>query len=1118
MRFLPLLIASLAIALSITSTSAQICNQPAACPTNPAQVPTPFFSLTFDSPVSSAVSYTYLPSSGDGCNHTGLVVLGASGGISDGTGQDYIDLNSNSTAQSAGATIPSLGMTTDGGNLTNGTRGWTFETTFKAFSKTTWAKMFCIGNGAGPADILMGFNGAFNNGNFEIDFTMDTATGLSGPRTNSGAGNIVVTPVINLGSWYHMVVVVQQVDAAGQYANWFAYVNGVQSGATGTTQFTVPDAARPGAYLGRSCYNPDALFNGTIDAFRIYNSALTADQVSSLYAQQMGNCTIPVVANPIITSLFPFIPFANISTPPTPIWSLNFSSNPIPTAVGANGTASYTWESVDLGDVPCNVSTYHQGLILLAGGPDVTENWSDPSWVNLSATTGPNSVGNAVLPILGGPTFSNGSISAGNAGLTFEVVFKPALMETWAKLFDFGSNRATYLNITCANDLVLGWVSNSLQYMNFEVCDASGNGISTGSFGPFLAGQWYHVVITLQQVNGSLANWYIYSNNVLVSVTSNGPFPQGLARPWSTLGKSNWNDESWSGWIDTLNIYNQAVSPAQVQTMFTNAMGPSGAVSCAFNVSTSPDIPSSALYYELTFASNPAQTTPAAYQWIAFDPSDTLGNQAVHTGIVNISGCIPGNCAGSYINMSASTGNHSVGKVLGDVGGLGTGSINDNSVGWSFEYTFKPFFNTTWAKLMDLGDGNGGGVGDWEIFMGWYNNANYFDMGVIWQTTQDYSDTAHAQMDDLNPATPVLSFNTWYHMVMVLSYSYLQSETSEGTITYDGGIDYASYLVYLNGVLVANSSSNLYPPKVTRIHSCLGKSNYGDPFWQGLIDTFRVYSIALNPNQVTTLYQSSLQPPTSASSSSGVPSGNLTSSSSVPSGNVTSSSSGLFSNATSSSSGLFSNATSSSSAPAANVTSSSSGPSGINVTLSSSSSSAPVISGNASSSSSFAVAVNVSSSSARGSSSSPAVSAVSSSSAVSAVTSALSQISSAPSAVSAVSSATSAIVQSSSVTSALPATSAPSSAAVQASSSSSSPAATSAVSPPSSSSAPIGSVTSSSPVSPFVTSVTSLASSSSAIPSSTSTLPPTTVSGADAQAGVVLALMLTIMGVIAMVL
>lgn len=164
-----------------------VCNTPQlTCPASAAtQVPNPFYSLTFDvdptSLVGGTTNYAWLATdSSEDCPyvHSGIVNLGltsGNGGNSDGSGLGYIDLNATTGPNSAGSALTSLANvgSPSTGLVTQGTSGWSFEFTGKAYSQTAWAKFYCMGQGAGVYDILQGLVGGTN----EIDHTLNYATG-----------------------------------------------------------------------------------------------------------------------------------------------------------------------------------------------------------------------------------------------------------------------------------------------------------------------------------------------------------------------------------------------------------------------------------------------------------------------------------------------------------------------------------------------------------------------------------------------------------------------------------------------------------------------------------------------------------------------------------------------------------------------------------------------------------------------------------------------------------------------------------------------------------------------------------------------------------------------------
>jgi len=97
--------------------------------------------------------------------------------------------------------------------------------------------------------------------------------------------------------------------------------------------------------------------------------------------------------------------------------------------------------------------------------------------------------------------------------------------------------------------------------------------------------------------------------------------------------------------------------------------------------------------------------------------------------------------------------------------------------------------------------------------------------------------TAGVQQEIIS--TVVLPLSTWHHLAVVLP---------EGS-PYTGEL-------YVDGVSVAtNAAMTLHAADLgATANNFLGKSQFADPYFAGLIDDFRVYRRALNREQITALY------------------------------------------------------------------------------------------------------------------------------------------------------------------------------------------------------------------------------------------------------------------------
>ena len=846
---------------STGSAAASCTTAQVTCANSPgAQVPTPFYTTSFDTQPAAATAWTYVATdTSDTCSYQHKGVASFNGTGQSGTnGLSYVDINAAVGTPNSAGVAPIAGNFggAGAGSYAASTQGWSFEVTVKSTGvPTNWAKVFCLGNGAGNYDVLLGYNG----GNYELDFTVDYTA--SGAATNEV---VVPNPSLQLNRWYHVVVVVEGVDTTGNVAspaNYFVYVDG-QLIPQGAQQFNtiIPSVARQFAYLGRSCYAADSIFTGMIDQFAIYQHALTQQQVQTLFYAQQGGCPVSYVASPTITNVFPNQVPTSSAAAPTPFYSLPTATDPRASAGGAS-VAAYGWRQYDQGDVACGLNAAHSGLLSFAG--DINYNpvvfgynasidvVGTAQFVNLSASTGPNSVG-TVLPTIGGP--SAGSAASGTAGWSFEVTFKPTLQETWAKVFDLGSTRPFTAagQGQCINDLLFTWYSTGSQ-MGVQLCDANTNtGGQLTIAAAFTPGNWYHMVWVLQSTGtGSTAqnqsNYYVYVNGQLTNTFAVTYYPQAVVRQNAVLALSGWGDDLWAGLVDTFNVYNVALSQSQVASLFSTSSGGLTAVACTTPY-TSSVIPSTALFYAATFDSDPRLLPSVGsyptYGWMLTDSSDSTDDQNKHQGLLLLNGTNPVN---GFVNLAQTSGPNSISTTaMGLFGGIGTGAVSDVTLGWTIEVTFKPFKQANYAKLYDLGNGVGSG-GFWDLLFGYTGGNNYYDVEVEYGNTQWILD--HSGPNDV-------AYNTWYHHVWVIQYD-LGNSTAYHS-------DMANYITYVNGVQTAFYSAATpgagnpnFPIYVQRNDLFLGRSGWNDSAWTGELDTFRMYSMALNPAQVASLYAAS---------------------------------------------------------------------------------------------------------------------------------------------------------------------------------------------------------------------------------------------------------------------
>ena len=90
--------------------------------------------------------------------------------------------------------------------------------------------------------------------------------------------------------------IVATVSSTGPNATTITYyVDGVQTGNPATGEDDLSDVSNEVAYLGRSLYDGDAYFAGTINEFRIHNNALTLAEVQASFATGPAGAAGPTV-------------------------------------------------------------------------------------------------------------------------------------------------------------------------------------------------------------------------------------------------------------------------------------------------------------------------------------------------------------------------------------------------------------------------------------------------------------------------------------------------------------------------------------------------------------------------------------------------------------------------------------------------------------------------------------------------------------------------------------------------------------------------------------------------------------------------------------------------------
>jgi fibronectin type 3 domain-containing protein len=387
-------------------------------------------------------------------------------------------------------------------------------------------------------------------------------------RLNNGTEYKVGAPQLASGQWVHLAVTLS--------ANSLKlYVNGALAGATNSVPVRPVDIDPTVNYLGKSQFAADPLFNGRIDDLRIYNKALTATEVLDL-ATPVPETPSGLVASRTQSNVALTWNAAEGAGSYTVKRSLN-PGGPYTTIASGLATPNFTDPNVS------SLITYYYVVSATntkGESPNSAEATTAVSDLVLhlrfdesSGTTAADTSGNGRnATLVSGPTFAAGKLgnalgfvkaSSQYATLPAELVssltdftistwVNPTTLDTWARVFDFGTGTTNYLFLSTTKGAGKPRVA-------FKVNGAAEQGVDSSV--ALTAGAWSHVAVTLSgntmtlYVNGAVAGT---NTNVTARPSQLG------STTLNYLGKSQFNDPYLNGALDDFRIYNRALSASEI--------------------------------------------------------------------------------------------------------------------------------------------------------------------------------------------------------------------------------------------------------------------------------------------------------------------------------------------------------------------------------------------------------------------------------------------------------------------------------------------------------------------------------------------------------------------------
>ena len=671
---------------------------------------------------------------------------------------------------------------------------------------------------------------------------------------NGGAEQQLNSTPLTPGVWTHLAVTL-----AGDTGKLF--VNGSLVNTNTAMTINPGDIGTRANYLGKSQW-PDPLFNGLIDSARFYTTALSDAKI----AAAASGAGLQFATDPL--------------QPGGALTSQPFTGDLAASASAGNGGRVFTklggpaWLAIapdgGMTGVP---SPADNGMNHFLVRVTDSSGLVDTAALEIPVSAAPGLVarynfnstplataGNAHGTASGGPGYTPGkSGSAINldgaddfVSLPFGVANHDEITvaawihwdggEAWQRIFDFGNGTADNFFLTPRAGGTNG--------LRFSI--NSGGVTQTIETGQLAAGQWVHVAVTLGSNTGRL-----FVNGGQVASAAVTLKPSDILPSLNFIGKSQWPDPLFDGRLDEFVIFNRALGPAEVSALHAGT-----APAFASDPLNLPAAPVGAIY-DRTLSAPGVDLTYSKVsgpRWLTVSPDG------------RISGIPAGSDAGTnrfvvrVANASQLGDDATVNIVVPAPTGLMShlqlhSSIVDSAGSFSGVASGGPLHqDAIFDKAIDL-DGSDDFV---TVPSGMVNGLNditiasrvRWDGGGAWQRIFDFGNNTTQYMV-LTPRSGggTLRFTISTNGIVAGAEQRLEApplpvgEWSHVAVTLVGDTG----TLYVNGAPAATGTISLNPSSVAPTKNYLGKSQFPDPYFNGMIDDFRIYDRGLSAAEVKAL-------------------------------------------------------------------------------------------------------------------------------------------------------------------------------------------------------------------------------------------------------------------------
>jgi Concanavalin A-like lectin/glucanases superfamily len=791
---------------------------------------------------------------------------------------------------------------------------------------------------SGYTNLTVEFWGSFfDNGNWSRVFDFGDTNGSVGRNyvffsPHSGAGDYRMSYADADPGYNHELVVVGSgtLDNLGPIhvacvwdpPNSFMglYTNGVLVASRNDLNFPLSSISNVYSWIGRSLYSSDSPLNGTIDEFRIYNSALSPVEIAGSFASgpdTVGNDPGALAALRIsfktplvkgsgtqaqVSADFDKVKGVLLSGASGVIFKslktniATIDTNGVITAVGVGSTTISASYGGKLASQLVNISS---------GQPAVLRHRYS------FAADGADSVGSATGTLQNGATVTGGALALDGTGgyvelpanlftnydsVTFEAWVTDNGSKGWARIWDFGNSTGG-----------AGQQGGGTKYMFLSL--PSGNGNLRGAYtitgggsgeqivewlgGRPAVGQKVHVAWT---TDASFRTGKLYVDGRLVGINTNLTLtPRDLGPTVNNwLGRSQFNDPAFNGTIDEFRIYDGPLSPLQIT--LEAAAGPDvvpadpGALQSVSLTAGTNSLILGGLQTQVTLMANfqnQQNVNISSLDGIQLWSSDTNVLTVTKAGIVD--GVSVGNAKvfGLYNGQSNSISftvslpqgyakpnlihRYSFADAAGsttvkDSAGSADGTLKGNGTfSGSGKLTLPGGAATSNGGYVELPSGLISGLTNatFEAWVQWNGGNDWqriFDFGNNSNGQgQQGTGTSFIQMTPHAGSTAKLLFEAVDNPNSARSFVDGAAALPSGKLSHVAVVynyTQGALRLYVNGQLVAVNSLSINLHDIDDTNVWLGRSNWPDPMFRGVFDEFRIYDGPLFDSEIAADYTS----------------------------------------------------------------------------------------------------------------------------------------------------------------------------------------------------------------------------------------------------------------------